>query len=124
MKKNNNNDLIFTPEELKELKFTEEELELFEDTRAIVETAETLPENPDKLLDFYNKKVPNDFEKALNALGELSKSNPKFVQDLLSMFYLMEDVEQEPAPEVQKVTLSDINAEKNDDLLNRLLAKL
>ena len=56
---------VFTADEVKELGLTAEEIALFNDAEADVATAETLPENPNEILNKYLKLVPNDFEKAI-----------------------------------------------------------
>ncbi len=115
---------VFTADEVKELGLTAEEVELFNDAEADVATAETLPENPNEILNKYLKLIPNDFEKAMTVLSQIAEKDPKFFIQLLSMYYSLESVTEAPKAEVQKVTLSDIKTEKNDELMNRLLAKL
>lgn len=115
---------VFTADEVKELGLTAEEVELFNDAEADVATAETLPENPNEILNKYLKLIPNDFEKAMTVLSQIAEKDPKFFIQLLSMYYSLESVTESPKAEVQKVTLSDIKTEKNDELMNQLLAKL
>lgn len=115
---------VFTADEVKELGLTAEEVELFNDAEADVATAETLPENPNEILNKYLKLIPNDFEKAMTVLSQIAEKDPKFFIQLLSMYYSLESVTEAPKAEVQKVTLSDIKTEKNNELMHRLLAKL
>ena len=115
---------VFTADEVKELGLTAEEIALFNDAEADVATAETLPENPNEILNKYLKLVPNDFEKAMTVLSQIAEKDPKFFIQLLSMYYSLESVTEAPKAEVQKVSLSDIKTEKNDELMNQLLAKL
>lgn len=115
---------VFTADEVKELGLTAEEVALFNDAESDVATAETLPENPNEILNKYLKLVPNDFEKAMTVLSQIAEKDPKFFIQLLSMYYSLESVTEAPKAEVQKVSLSDIKTEKNDELMNQLLAKL
>lgn len=115
---------VFTADEVKELGLTAEEVALFNDAEADVATAETLPENPNEILNKYLKLIPNDFEKAMTVLSQIAEKDPKFFIQLLSMYYSLESVTEAPKAEVQKVSLSDIKTEKNDELMNQLLAKL
>ena len=112
---------VFTADEVKELGLTAEEVELFNDAEADVATAETLPENPNEILNKYLKLIPNDFEKAMTVLSQIAEKDPKFFIQLLSMYYSLESVTE---AEVKRVSSADIQTEKNNELMHRLLAKL
>lgn len=86
-----------TEEEIKEIGFTPEELEIIRNAEAMAQTADILPEDPDELYAKMEKLFPgNDnlnqvFEK-LNALG---KTNP----DLLIQMVALSEVTNSAKPE-------------------------
>lgn len=86
-KKNVNEFLPFTKEELKELNFTPEELEVIMSAEAATQTLDLLPENPDQLLDKIDKEFPKgqDPNETLTKLAKLAETNPQLYAQVLSL---------------------------------------
>ena len=79
--------LPFTEEELKELNFTPEELEILETASAFVETEEMIPDDADEFI----KKIENTFsdtdtsDETFQKLTDLCKTDPEFVNQMIAL---------------------------------------
>lgn len=88
MDNENKSFLPFTEEELKELNFTPEELEILESASAYTQMYDMLPEDPDELI----KKVEENFkegddvtfDEVFETLGSLCETDPDFITQLVA----------------------------------------
>ena len=85
--------LPFTEEELKQLNFTPEELDILESASAYSQTADMLPDDPEDML----SKVETNFSENMTSdevfqkLGELCESDPDFITELIASQELLTD---------------------------------
>lgn len=94
MAQNNVNEFLpFTEEEIKKLKFTQEELDILADAESYAQTADILPEDIDPILDRIDKEFPNgkDFDGTFKKLAELAEKDPKFYAQVLALITLTGD---------------------------------
>lgn len=125
MKKNNNEkttiSTIFTEKELAELNFTEEEIETIEQAQMLIKMADTLPSDEkaiDALMDKIDATFTGNLEETILKLKELSEKDPAFLNQIMVLGELFDEVEQVPPPKAEKVSLADIskvNAENAAD---------
>ena len=95
----NKKDLMLTPEDYEALGLTQEQIDLFEDANAIVESLDLLPDDPAVMMNALDK-LPNDYAAALRALDEMSQTNPEMFTKLMTMVSLANDVQGRPQLEV------------------------
>ena len=88
--------LPFTDEELKQLNFTQEELDILEAASAYSAFVDELPENPDEIvqkLDKYfadsDKKDPGE---TIEKIGKLCETDPEFISQLVATQEILSDV--------------------------------
>ncbi len=106
-KKVEKNESLFTDEELKVLKFSDEELEIISDANAIAKTSDMLPEEADDLLNRIDKEFPDDLAGTFEKLAELSQTDPKFVAQLVAMNEVFADVTTVPPTSVESVSVKE-----------------
>ena len=94
-----NKDLMLTPEDYEALGLTQEQIDLFEDANAIVESLDLLPDDPAVMMNALDK-LPNDYAAALKSLDEMSQTNPEMFTKLMTMVSLANDVQGGPQLEV------------------------
>ena len=79
--------LPFTEEELKQLNFTQEELDILEAASAYSAYADALDGNPDgmvaKLDEYFGNSEKQEVSETIEKLGELCKSDPEFITQLI-----------------------------------------
>lgn len=106
---------VFTDKELEELGFTEEEISDIEAAETFSKIADVLPDSDDaldKLFERIDKEFPDDAEpeKVVERYKELSKSDPKFLDQILAIEFLISQVTPVPEPKTEKVSLDAIES--------------
>lgn len=119
----NVNYMPFTEEELAILGFSNEELEEIQDAQALVQTTETLPEEPDKILSKIDKTIPNDLNEALLKIAEISNSDPEFAKQLVAMNEIFGEVKPEVS-QVKKVSSEEMKNELVKEDLEKIKSLL
>ena len=79
---------MFNEEQRKELVedgLSEEEIELLENTMALSETIEMLPEDVSAFIEEYKTKVPDDTIKGMEAIAFAAQNDPKFFTELMAL---------------------------------------
>lgn len=110
---------LFSDEEIKELQISEDELAMIEHAQAAVDTINILPENSSALIEKIQKLFGNEptQEEIEAKVKELSKSDPEFLKQLISLYSLVQfsGVEEEEQPKVEKVEINKIKEEKEKE---------
>ena len=120
---------IFTDAQLKELNFTPEEIEAIEDAEAISQMIDILPSEEKDMDAFYDKinatfPPSSDIESTFNKYVELSKTDPKFFEQIIAMSLLLDTIEDVPQASAQKVSLAEIAKEKKSQSTAEKQAKM
>lgn len=120
---------VFTEKELAAFKalgieLTDEDIEIFRQANVVCDTAEKLPENPDKLFNDIEKKIPDteDVDAGLQEYGKLfEKMDPVITQSaaLYELVNLFEE-EHEEQPEVVKLDAASIQQEHDNELIAQI----
>ena len=126
MKKNMTNQLdpneslvskIFTKEELEVLNFSEAELATLDEAEAVSKMIDMCPQT-DKELDafdaHFDKVFPDDLNECMNILQTLPEKDPKFMQQLVALCMVMNEVKPEPVPATEKVSVDSIKQLKEN----------
>lgn len=132
MKKDNNQSIIsqlFTEKELAELNFSPEEIADIEEAEQTCELLDVLP-SEDKDMDAFFDKFEQMFPPSANPAEtyekfmSLAKSDPKFQAQIFSMMFMLDIVDDIPASTTEKISLSEIQAEKETQITNEKKQKL
>lgn len=122
---------LFTDAELKELEFTPEEIADIEEAEtagSIVDIMPSSDKDMDAFFDKFDAMFPAD-DKAepveiYNRFMELSEKDPTFQAQIVSMMFIIDQVEDVPEAVTEKVSLADINKEKAAELDEAQKAKI
>lgn len=82
--------LPFTDEELRELNFTQEELDILESASAYSQTVDMLPDNDQDVQEFI-QKIDDNFSEddnpdvTLQKLTDLCKTDPDFINQMIAL---------------------------------------
>lgn len=132
MEKVENKSLIsemFTPEELAELKFTAEEIEILEGAEAMNRALKIMPDS-EKEMDEFFARVEKEFpagrppEETFAHYQELMKTDIDFIGKMVTMSALVDEVEQVPPPTSEKVSADEINKLKVSDAHKNTIARI
>lgn len=112
---------IFTEKELAELNFTEEEIADIEAAEAATQAFDILPESEKEMDEFFAKfetLVTADKDPAViyHKFMDLANTDPTFQAQILAMTILIDSVDEVPEPKSEKVSLADIEKEKESQL--------
>ncbi len=114
--------------EFKEDGLTDEEIELLEDTFALSQTVDLLPDNIESFIREYEQKVPSGKNHGVREVFELAHKDPEFFKKMIALdIALAEEVEDEPiAPQKKTIIteLSDEDYKKASDNYFKILASL
>ncbi len=114
---------LFNEKELNKLGFSEEEIEILGDAEAYVDTIDLIPDDIDKFMDKLEKTFPNDYKNAdatIEKMDKVAQKDPEFMKQLIALVFAYNDVKEEQAPAVEKVSLTEIN-KVNDEVKNEEL---
>lgn len=84
-----------------------EEVAEIEGALALADTAEMLPENEDKIYNKIEKVIPDDIDKGIEFIGELSNKDPKFFAQLVALTEINDSVREEPPAEIKKLSADE-----------------
>ena len=122
---------MFSEEIIKEFKedgLTDEEIELLEDTFALSQTVEMLPDNIESFIREYEQKVPSGKNHGVREFFELAYKDPEFFKKMIAMdIAFAEEVENEPVDPVKKTMITELSDEeykKASDNYFKILASL
>ena len=125
---------VFTPEELKTLNFTEEELEILNGSYILSETAKILPEDDNAFIKKVEKTFDGLSDDEIKAKAkELAEKDPEFAKQIVTLYslYALGVDEEAPTATVEKVDLNQIKTLKEDDekkknqeMMDGIIAKL
>ena len=110
---------MFTEKELADLNFTPEEIETLEYAESVNRALNFMP-NSDKdmeaLFDRLEKEFPKgkSAEETLAHYEELMKTDPEFIQQLVTMSLVLDEVEQVPPPKSEKISADELSSEKEN----------
>lgn len=122
---------LFTDAELKELEFTPEEIADIEEAETAGSIVDIMPSSDkdiDAFFDKFDAMFPAD-DKAepveiYNRFMELGEKDPTFQAQIVSMMFIIDQVEDVPEAVTEKVSLADINKEKASELDEAQKAKI
>lgn len=119
---------IFTEEEIKLLNISDEEMDTFQKAQAIVDTVALLPDSEkeqEKLFAKIDKLIPDtsDLKEGLEKLVEIIKDDPKFGEQLMALFVLVNSAKDEPEATTEKVSLDDIKKEQTAATVEQIMNK-
>ena len=117
----NKNEKFFTEEEEAYLRVIGE-YDAIQNAIALSETIDMLPDNPKKILDRIDKEIPDDFTAGVKKLIKISKKDPKFFKQIIALTEILSEVKEEDgasSTKVEKVDLSAISQEKDDEVKER-----
>ena len=132
MKKDNSKSIIsklFTKKELKELNFSPEEIADIEAAEQACELIDVMP-NTEKEMDSFFDKFEAKFPPSTNPTEtyekfmKLAETDPKFQAQIFSMMFILDTVEEVPPAKAEKISLADIEAEKEIQLSDEKKQKL
>ena len=120
---------IFTEKELAQLNFTEEEIADIEAAEAIGEFVDLMPKTEKEMDEFFAKFesmfVTDEAPDVIfNKYAELSNTDPTFQAQIFAMTFLLDQIEEVPEPKTEKVSISDIEKEKDVQLSNERKEKI
>ncbi len=113
----------FSEQEIAEFGLSEEDVKIFKDAEALAQTADLLPDDPDKFLDRIEKEIPNDWTAGWEKFTEILQKDQKFYSQLMALNEAINSVS-EFEPQTQKVSISDIQKEKDNEMLKKILADI
>ena len=132
MKKDNNQSIIsklFTEKELAELNFSPEEIADIEAAEQACELIDVMP-NSEKGMDAFFDKFEAMFPPSENAAEtyekfmKLGETDPKFQAQIFSMMFILDAVEDVPQAKTEKISISDIEAEKQSVASDEKMKKI
>lgn len=122
---------LFTDAELKELEFTPEEIADIEEAETAGSIVDIMPSSDkdiDAFFDKFDAMFPaNDTAtpaEIYNRFVGLCEKDPTFQAQIVSMMFIIDQVEDIPEAVTEKVSLDDINKEKAAELNEAQKAKL
>jgi hypothetical protein len=121
-----NTSTTFTEEEEAYLR-TIGEYDAINDAIALAETVDLLPDDPQVLLDRIDKEIPDDFVEGVAQLVKIAKKDPKFFNQIVALLEVLseaEEVEDASEGSVEKVSLADIEQEKDDEIYELIMEKV
>lgn len=118
--------ILFTEEEIKVLNLTQEELSILQAAMADADTVNKLPDSEkeeDKLFAKIEKKIPNtsDMKEGFEKIIEVSKKEPDFLEQILTLYTVVNSVEELPPPTAEKVSLEDIANEQATAIAEQII---
>ena len=122
---------LFTDAELKELEFTPEEIADIEEAETASSIIDIMPSS-DKDMDAFFEKFDAMFPanesaepvEVYNRFMELGEKDPTFQSQIVTMMFILDQVEDAPEAATEKVSLADIEKEKAAELDDERKAKI
>ena len=114
---------ILTPEEIKTLGLSQEEVDTLDYASYLCDTADILPEEPEKVFEVMDKKLPEDYTKGVEKMFEMAEKDPKTLEQLLALYEVANSVK-EVEPTVEKLSVSQVKKDSDEEFLNSIVEKL
>lgn len=114
---------ILTPEEIKTLGLSQEEVNTLDYASYLCDTADILPEEPEKVFELMDKKLPEDYTKGVEKMFEMAEKDPKTLEQLLALYEVANSVK-EVEPTVEKLSVSQVQKDSDEEFLNSIVEKL
>ena len=114
---------ILTPEEIKTLGLSQEEVNTLDYASYLCDTADILPEEPEKVFELMDKKLPEDYKKGVEKMFEMAEKDPKTLEQLLALYEVANSVK-EVEPTVEKLSVSQVQKDSDEEFLNSIVEKL
>lgn len=114
---------ILTPEEIKTLGLSQEEVDTLDYASYLCDTADILPEEPEKVFELMDKKLPEDYTKGVEKMFEMTEKDPKTLEQLLALYEVANSVK-EVEPTVEKLSVSQVKKDSDEEFLNSIVEKL
>lgn len=114
---------ILTPEEIKTLGLSQEEVNTLDYASYLCDTADILPEEPEKVFELMDKKLPEDYTKGVEKMFEMAEKDPKTLEQLLALYEVANSVK-EVEPTVEKLSVSQVKKDSDEEFLNSIVEKL
>lgn len=114
---------ILTPEEIKTLGLSQEEVDTLDYASYLCDTADILPEEPEKVFELMDKKLPEDYTKGVEKMFEMAEKDPKTLEQLLALYEVANSVK-EVEPTVEKLSVSQVKKDSDEEFLNSIVEKL
>lgn len=114
---------ILTPEEIKTLGLSQEEVDTLDYASYLCDTADILPEEPEKVFELMDKKLPEDYTKGVEKMFEMAEKDPKTLEQLLALYEVANSVK-EVEPTVEKLSVSQVQKDSDEEFLNSIVEKL
>lgn len=132
MKKENNQPIIstlFTEKELKELDFSPEEIADIEAAEMAGELFDVMPDSEKGMDEFFDKFAAmfppsEDPVATYSKFMGLAETDPNFQAQIFSMMFILDAVEEVPPAETEKISMSEIQAEKEIQISDEKKQKL
>ena len=114
---------LFTEKELAELNFTNDEIEAIEEVEAAKQALAILPSTEKQMDAFFDRVAAEcpagkEFNETFNHYLELSKTDPKFISQIVSMSAIIDTVTPIEESKTEKISLDELNQEKNRQISN------
>lgn len=114
---------ILTPEEIKTLGLSQEEVDTLDYASYLCDTTDILPEDPEKVFEVMDKKLPEDYTKGVEKMFEMAEKDPKTLEQLLALYEVANSVK-EVEPTVEKLSVSQVQKDSDEEFLNSIVEKL
>lgn len=123
-----NDPVLFSEEEIKALKLTPEEMSILQAGVAAADTVDKLPDSEkeqEKLFAKIEKIIPNtpDMKKGFEQLIEIANKDPEFIEQILTLYNVVNSVEEFPPAATEKVSLEDIKKEQTAVIVEEIMKK-
>lgn len=112
-----------TPEEIKTLGLSQEEVDALDIANYLCDTADMLPEEPEEMEKYIEKNIPDDFEAGMKKLFEMAENDPENTQKILALYEVANSVKEVP-PVVEKLSVDEVLKGENEEFLNSIVEKL
>ena len=103
---------MFSEEEIREFKedgLTDEEIELLEDSLALSQTIDMLPDNIESFVREYEQKVPSGKNQGIREFFELAIKDPEFFNKMIALeIAFSEEVENAPMKQPEKTFITEL----------------
>lgn len=118
MKKKDEN--VLSEELIAACGLTPEEVVEFEDALSLAATAELLPDNEEKMYNKIDKVFPDDIDKGIDLMVEISKKDPDFFTQLVALTEINDSVRENPPAKIEKLSAGDIVNSQAKEIIDSL----
>lgn len=111
--------------EMKSLGLSEEEIIGIQYANDFCDIVDMLPDDTEAFSKKIEDVFPDNAQGIFDKIGDIAQNDPEFLQQLVAMSEVLSSVTEVAAPSVEKVTLSDIDADKiqeRQDKINDILS--